>query len=34
VRRRNCPLRSQDEIKDGSHRDPRPTKRVEKSYYS
>src|SRR5687768_15113437 len=29
---RNRPLRSPDEVKDGSHRDPRPTKRFAKSY--
>jgi hypothetical protein len=31
---RHCPLRSQDEAKDGSHREPRPTKHFEKSYCS
>ena len=27
-------MRSQDEVKDGSYRDPQPTKRFEKSYCS
>ena len=34
LRMRNCPFRSQDEVKDSSYWDPRPTKRFEKSYYS
>src|SRR6266446_9456568 len=31
---RNCSWRSQDEVKDGSHRDPQATKYIEKSYGS
>src|SRR5262249_54647040 len=34
MRMRNCPFRSQDEVKDSSYWDPRPTKRFEKSYCS
>src|SRR5262244_464447 len=34
LRMRNCPFRSQDEVKDSSYWDPRPTKRFEKSYCS